>query len=79
MQQHGRQHRRSPIRRGAVERRHGSFICAKVRVAGGAVVFALIALVLFVTTPLGAGLPHAVGSFFSTVGHATDLVLRGAG
>ncbi len=35
----------------------GSFICAKVRVAGGAVVFALIALVLFVTTPLGAGLP----------------------
>ena len=39
----------------------GSFICAKVRVAGGAVVFALIALVLFVTTPLGAGLPARVG------------------
>jgi hypothetical protein len=42
-------------------------------------VFALIALVLFVTTPLGAGLPHAVGSFFSTVSNATDPVLRGVG
>jgi multisubunit Na+/H+ antiporter MnhG subunit len=56
----------------------GSFICARVRVAGGAVVFALIALVLFVTTPLGAGLPGAVGSFMSTVSHATDPVLDGS-
>jgi len=56
----------------------GSFICAKVRVAGGAVVFALVALVLFVTTPLGAGLPSTVASFMSTVSHATDPVLDGS-
>ena len=56
----------------------GAFICARVRVAGGAVVFALIALVLFVTTPLGAGLPGAVSSFVSTVSHATDPVLDGS-
>ena len=55
----------------------GAFICARVRVAGGAVVFALIALVLFVTTPLGAGLPSAVASFMSTVSHATGPVLDG--
>ncbi|OLT01441.1 hypothetical protein BJF90_32020 [Pseudonocardia sp. CNS-004] len=29
----------------------GAFICAKSRVAGGAVVFSLIALVLFIGTP----------------------------
>ena len=56
----------------------GAFICARVRVAGGAVVFALIALVLFVTTPLGAGLPGAVASFMSTVSHATGPVLDGS-
>ena len=56
----------------------GAFICARVRVASGAVVFALIALVLFVTTPLGAGLPGAVASFFSTVSRATDPVLNGS-
>ena len=56
----------------------GSFICAKVRVAGGAVVFALVALMLFVTTPLGAGLPGTVASFMSTVSHATDPVLDGS-
>jgi hypothetical protein len=56
----------------------GAFICARVRVAGGAVVFALVALVLFVTTPLGAGLPGAVASFVSTVSHATGPVLDGS-
>ena len=35
----------------------GAVICAKSRVAGGAVVFSLIALALFTTTPIGAGLP----------------------
>ena len=33
----------------------GAVICAKARVAGGAVVFSLIALVLFVSTPAGSG------------------------
>ena len=38
----------------------GAVICAKARVAGGAIVFSLIALVLFVSTPAGSGLPRAV-------------------
>ena len=37
----------------------GAVICAKARVAGGAIVFSLIALVLFVSTPAGAALPQA--------------------
>ncbi len=50
----------------------GAVICAKSRVPGGAVVFALIALVLFVGTPAGAGLPDAVSTFVSVVGTASD-------
>ena len=45
----------------------GAVICAKARVAGGAIVFSLIALVLFVSTPAGSGLPRAVSGFVSTV------------
>ena len=41
----------------------GCIICARARVAGGAVVFAVIATVLFVGTPVGAGLPGVVASF----------------
>ena len=43
----------------------GAVICAKARVAGGAIVFSLIALVLFVSTPAGSGLPRAVSGFVS--------------
>ena len=39
----------------------GSVICAKARVAGGAIVFALIALTLFVSTPAGQALPRGGG------------------
>jgi hypothetical protein len=49
----------------------GAAICAKVRVAAGAVVFSLVALVLFVSTPAGQGLPAAVSSFLSTVDRST--------
>jgi hypothetical protein len=56
----------------------GAFICAKARVAGGAVVFALVALVLFVTTPVGAGLPSAISDFISAVDHAATSALDGA-
>ncbi len=35
----------------------GAVICAKTRSAAGAVVFSLVALVLFVSTPVGQGLP----------------------
>ena len=50
----------------------GAVICAKARVAGGAVVFSLVALVLFIGTPAGAGLPGAVADFMSTVGEASQ-------
>ena len=53
----------------------GSVICAKARVAGGAIVFALIALTLFVSTPAGRALPEAVAGFVSTVDDAATPVL----
>lgn len=54
----------------------GAVICAKARVAGGAVVFSLVALVLFVTTPAGAGLPGAISDFVSAVDGAATPVLN---
>lgn len=57
----------------------GAVICSKARVAGGAIVFALIAIVLFVSTPAGSGLPGALSGFFSTVERATAPALSGAG
>jgi hypothetical protein len=53
----------------------GAVICAKARVAAGAVVFSLVALVLFVATPAGQGLPEAISSFFSTVDRSTTPAL----
>ena len=49
----------------------GAVICAKSRVAGGAVVFSLIALALFTTTPIGAGLPGLLSDVVSVVGRAS--------
>jgi hypothetical protein len=56
----------------------GAVICAKARVAGGAVVFALVALVLFVSTPAGAGLPGALSGFLSTLDSAATPALNGS-
>lgn len=53
----------------------GSVICAKARVAGGAVVFALIGLLLFVATPAGRALPEAISGLVSTVDGAATPVL----
>jgi hypothetical protein len=53
----------------------GAFICAKARVAGGAVVFSLIGLVLFISTPVGSGLPHAIATVLSTVNTSTTPAL----
>jgi hypothetical protein len=53
----------------------GSVICAKARVAGGAVVFSLIGLVLFVSTPAGRALPEAVSGFVSAVDGAATPAL----
>lgn len=50
----------------------GAFICAKARVAGGAVIFSLIALVLFIGTPVGSGLPGAVGAVLHSVSEASQ-------
>jgi hypothetical protein len=53
----------------------GAYICAKARVAAGSVVFALIALVLFIGTPLGSGLPQVVSDFLSAFDRAASPVL----
>lgn len=55
----------------------GAFICAKARVAGGAVAFSLIGLVLFVSTPVGSALPGALATFFSAVNQASTPALTG--
>ena len=55
----------------------GAAICAKARVAGGAVVFALVALVLFIGTPAGAGLPGMVADFLSTISQASQPITHG--
>lgn len=57
----------------------GAAICAKARVAGGAIVFALLALVLFIGTPAGAGLPGMVADFLATVGAASEPLTEGPG
>lgn len=56
----------------------GSFICARSRSAGGSIFFAALAVVLFVTTPLGAPLPGALSSFVNAVSQATTPVLDGS-
>jgi hypothetical protein len=56
----------------------GAVICAKARVAGGAILFALIALVLFVSTPVGAGLPGVVAEFLQAVSQASEPLTEGS-
>lgn len=53
----------------------GSAICARSRSASGAMFFAALAVVLFISTPMGAGLPGALSSFLSTFDHAATPVL----
>jgi hypothetical protein len=53
----------------------GAFICARTRSAAGAVVFSLVAIVLFIATPVGAGLPQAVGEFLTAVNRAASPAL----
>lgn len=55
----------------------GAFICAKTRSAAGAVVFSLLALVLFISTPVGQGLPGAISSFMTAVNQATTPTITG--
>ncbi|WP_219420272.1 hypothetical protein [Pseudonocardia nigra] len=57
----------------------GAVICAKARSAGGAVVFSLIALGLFIATPAGAGLPGMLSDFVSAVADASEPLTEGSG
>ncbi|NIB31241.1 hypothetical protein HBB16_05040 [Pseudonocardia sp. MCCB 268] len=43
----------------------------------GAVAFSLIALVLFIATPVGSGLPDAIGTFVSAFDEAATPALNG--
>jgi hypothetical protein len=56
----------------------GAVICAKARVAGGAVLFSLVALVLFIDTPVGAGLPGMLSDFVSSVSKASQPLTGGS-
>nr|WP_211177084.1 hypothetical protein [Pseudonocardia acidicola] len=53
----------------------GAVICAKARVPAGAVVFSLVGIVLFISTPMGQGVPEAVASFVSRLNDTTTPVL----
>jgi hypothetical protein len=55
----------------------GSVICAKARSAGGAALFAVIALALFIATPVGAGLPGMLADFVSAVSEASQPLTEG--
>jgi multisubunit Na+/H+ antiporter MnhG subunit len=57
----------------------GAFICAKARSAGGAIAFSLVALVLFIATPVGSGLPGAVSDFLDVVDGASTPALTEPG
>ncbi len=58
----------------------GALICARARVAGGAVVFTVIAVVLFIGTPVGAGLPGFIADLLTDVKAASvPLTHGGAG
>jgi hypothetical protein len=50
-------------------------LCADA-VGGGAIVFSLVAIVLFIATPVGAGLPQAVGEFLTAVNRAASPALN---
>ncbi|MBC3191687.1 hypothetical protein H7X46_11505 [Pseudonocardia sp. C8] len=54
----------------------GALICAKAHSAAGAITFAVLAVVLLVTTPVGDGLPDAVSSFMSAFDDAATPALN---
>lgn len=53
----------------------GAVICAKSRGPAGAVVFSLVGIVLFVSTPAGDGLPRGMAKFVATLNDATTPAL----
>lgn len=57
----------------------GAVVCGRARVPGGAVLFGVLAVVMFVATPAGAGLPGALSGFLSSLDHVATPVLSGKG
>lgn len=55
----------------------GAFICSKARSAGGAIAFSLLALVLFIATPVGRGVPGAISAFLTAIDSAATPALNG--
>lgn len=56
-----------------------ALVCGRAGSGFGVVLFAGLALVMFISTPTGAGLPGAVLDFFAAFTEATEPTLRGAG
>ncbi len=56
----------------------GAVLFARARVASGAIVFALFALVLFIGTPAGAGLPAMVSGFLGAISEASQPLTGGS-
>lgn len=54
-------------------------VCARARAAGPALLFGAVAIALFVTTPLGAGVPEATASVAGWVGDTAGQLLKAAG
>ena len=54
----------------------GAVVCAKSRSAGGAALFTVVAAIVFVATPVGQGLPGAVGAFMSAFNQAATPPLN---
>jgi hypothetical protein len=50
-------------------------ICARSRAAGPALLFGVVAAVLFATTPMGAGVPEATASVVGWVGDTAGQLL----
>ena len=51
-----------------------ALICARAFAAGPALFFGAVAVVLFVATPLGAGLPDAVAAIASAIGNVAETL-----
>lgn len=54
-----------------------AYVCAKSNAAGGAVVFSLIGVCLFLSTPAGGWVPDALSVFVHAVDRASEPVLTG--
>jgi hypothetical protein len=54
-------------------------ISARARAAGPALLFGIVAIALFTTTPLGSGLPDAIASIANFIGELADKLAGSSG